>query len=223
MWASMISMGRSLAVEQVAAAFVRKHFSDQAAPEELLDTVPPTSEHRSRDAFNDSVWFSLSVGRDQNAEPRWLLPMLCRTAHLTKRDIGAIRVQAGETFVEFAAACVDKFVAALGPENTIEETITVTRLDGAPSTVQEPQAEAAPKPRQKKEPFAGGKPRKPIKPKPRAAEPEEKPVAKKPWEKTPKKSKEKKRKGKLGNLDPRFGGQGKPGSAPLKRKKPKTD
>ena len=43
------------------------------------------------------------MGRKQNAEPRWLIPMLCRHANLAKRDIGAIRMQPVETYVEIHA------------------------------------------------------------------------------------------------------------------------
>jgi ATP-dependent RNA helicase DeaD len=124
--------------EQTAAAFLRLYRAGRSAPEELLDTGPPEREKReSRDSniredFKDSVWFRLSVGREQNAEPRWLLPMLCRGGNLTKGDIGAIRIQAAETFVELKANSVDRFVEAIGSEGMVEETTSATRADGPP-------------------------------------------------------------------------------------------
>ena len=119
--------------EQIAAAYMRLHLADQAAPEELLDAAPPENEPRRRDDFKDGVWFSLSVGRKHHAEARWLLPMLCRAGHITKRDIGAIRIQPTETYFELAPACVDQFLEALGPGAKVEKTVSVTRLDGPPS------------------------------------------------------------------------------------------
>jgi ATP-dependent RNA helicase DeaD len=124
--------------EQTAAAFLRLYRAGRSAPEELLDTGPPEREKREpreknfRKDFKDSVWFRLSVGREQNAEARWLLPMLCRGGNLTKGDIGAIRIQAAETFVELKADSVDRFVEAIGSEGMVEETTSATRADGPP-------------------------------------------------------------------------------------------
>lgn len=123
--------------EHIAAAFVRKHFAEQAAPEELLDVASAEHTPKHRDDFKDGIWFSLSVGRKDSAEPRWLLPMLCRAGHITKRDIGAIRVQPDETFVELSPQCVDQFIDALGPTAMMEDSISVTRLDGMPSISKE--------------------------------------------------------------------------------------
>lgn len=127
--------------EQVAAAFVRLYRAGQSAPEELRDTAPaerktktPTERKtKQRDDFKNGVWLSLSVGRKQSAEPRWLLPMLCRAGNITKREIGAIRIGHDESFVELAPDCVEQFLEALGPNRMLEKTITVTRLEGVPA------------------------------------------------------------------------------------------
>jgi ATP-dependent RNA helicase DeaD len=34
----------------------------------------------------------MNIGRRQNADPRWILPLLCRRGHITRNDIGAIRI-----------------------------------------------------------------------------------------------------------------------------------
>src|SRR3546814_6421449 len=88
------------------------------------------SPRAPRDEFGPAVWFSLSVGRKQNAEPRWLIPMLCRNGNLTKREIGAIKMQQEETFVEIAADHADASAAAIRKEKTLERGISVTRLSG---------------------------------------------------------------------------------------------
>ncbi len=124
--------------EQIAAAFLRQRFEGQAAPEELLDIAPPQAPKQRRADFTDGVWFSLSVGRDQSAEPRWLLPLICRNGHITKNEIGAIRIQATETFFELTPACVDAFVKQLGPDAVIEQNIRITRLDTPPAISQAP-------------------------------------------------------------------------------------
>ena len=118
--------------EQIAAAFVRRFHAGRSAPEELLDTGPPEQKDKRRDDFKDGVWFSLSVGRNKQAEPRWLLPMLCKAGDITKRDIGAIRIDQDQTYVELAPGSVDRFLQAIGPDATVEKGVTVSRLDSAP-------------------------------------------------------------------------------------------
>ncbi|MEQ8227123.1 MAG: DEAD/DEAH box helicase [Rhodospirillales bacterium] len=119
--------------EQVAAAFLRQQMSGRSAPEELLDTAPAEQPAKRRDAFKGGVWISLSVGHKHNAEPRWLLPMLCRAGHITKNEIGAIRIFNTETFVELNADCADRFLEVLGPDMTMEKTVKVTRHEGTPT------------------------------------------------------------------------------------------
>ncbi|MBT5944460.1 MAG: DEAD/DEAH box helicase [Rhodospirillaceae bacterium] len=147
--------------EHIAAAFLRRHLEDQTAPEELLDAAPTESrEPRKdrRDNFQDSVWFTLSVGRDERAEARWLMPMLCRAGHLTKQDIGAIRIQASETHVELAAGCVDRFLEGIGPGGKVEKNIVVTRRESDPTGGAEKPPESNDKPYVKKKPYTA-KPR----------------------------------------------------------------
>lgn len=144
--------------EQVAAAYVRLLSTAKPAAEELIDTTPPSPREHARDDFTGGVWFSVSVGHKHNAEPRWLLPMLCRAGHITKRDIGAIRIQQAETFVEIAPGAVDTFVDAIGPGGKVEKTVTVTRLDGVPDAPKDGAKKPyGKKPHAKKKPYTKGK------------------------------------------------------------------
>lgn len=147
--------------EQVAAAFVRLYRAGRSAPEELADVAPFEAERkerqaRQRDDFAGSIWFSLSIGHKQAAEPRWLLPMLCKVGGLTKRDIGAIRIDQNETYVEIAPKGAERFQKALGPGETLEKSIRVKRLDSKPDM-----AGGAGEPRGNKKPYGAKKPYKP--------------------------------------------------------------
>lgn len=146
-------VGRILAghsPEQVAAAFMRLYRAGQSAPEDLMEGAPPERDDRRgerregrdgkrprREDFKNGVWFSLSVGHKDTAEPRWLLPMLYRVGQVAKGHIGAIKVYNGESHVEIAPDSVDKFVESIGPDGIIEKGIRVTRLDGVPGPVDE--------------------------------------------------------------------------------------
>ncbi|WP_442583100.1 DEAD/DEAH box helicase [Mesorhizobium sp. ASY16-5R] len=172
--------------EQIAAAFVRVLRAGRSAPEELAESQPPERERPERGErqaakparereFGPSVWFSVSVGRKQNAEPRWLLPMLCRRGNITKGDIGAIRMQQAETFVQLTAASADGFLAALGPERVLENGIRATRLEGAPDMGEAPQRAYS-----KRKDFAAADAGKPERPKFRDRK-GDKSVDKAPW------------------------------------------
>lgn len=118
---------------QIAAAYLRLYRERHSAPE-ILGTAPTSDKRPVQDhsAFGPSTWFSLSLGRKQRAEPRWLLPMLCRNAGLSKDAIGAIRVQYQETFVEIASDAVPAMKQELGAELTIEQGARLTELPGIP-------------------------------------------------------------------------------------------
>ena len=60
------------------------------------------------------MWFKMDVGHNQRADARWILPVLCRRGHITKTDIGAIRIAADETYFEVPRAVSGKFLDALG-------------------------------------------------------------------------------------------------------------
>ena len=93
---------------------------------------PGARKTREASAFGPSTWFSLSLGRKQRAEPRWLLPMLCRNAGLSKDAIGAIRVQYQETFIEILSAAVPAMKSELGPDLELEQGARLTELPGPP-------------------------------------------------------------------------------------------
>ncbi|MFA5898772.1 MAG: DEAD/DEAH box helicase [Hyphomicrobium sp.] len=65
-----------------------------------------------RDHGRDMVWFQVNIGRERNADPRWLLPLLCRAGDVTKSEIGAIRIFDRDTRFQIAAEFADKFADA---------------------------------------------------------------------------------------------------------------
>ncbi|KZK99660.1 ATP-dependent RNA helicase DbpA [Pseudovibrio sp. Ad5] len=121
--------------EQIAAAYMRQIHQGLPAPEELLATsnnFDSERERKPRKDFDNGVWFRLNVGRKHNAEPRWLLPMICRAGHITKKDIGSIRIFDADARFELDAKLADKFLETVKENGTGEKSITITRIEGNP-------------------------------------------------------------------------------------------
>jgi ATP-dependent RNA helicase DeaD len=76
---------------------------------------PPAHERGSApDEMTNGVWFRLNVGRERNADPKWLLPEICRQGEVTKKDVGAIRVFEMETLFQIDPAVAPKFTILVG-------------------------------------------------------------------------------------------------------------
>ena len=66
----------------------------------------------ARDLGREMVWFRVDIGRERNADPRWLLPLLCRAGSVTKAEIGAIKIFDRDTRFQIAAEFADTFADA---------------------------------------------------------------------------------------------------------------
>jgi ATP-dependent RNA helicase DeaD len=139
--------------ERIAAAFLRLQQKNRPAPEELLDVAaetdrPEPSQYGKkppRDGFasegKGGVWFRINAGHKQNAEPRWLLPLICRVGHITRKDVGSIKIFHTESQFEITAAVADRFIQTVEREGTGEKKISITRADGPPPESAAPQRE----------------------------------------------------------------------------------
>lgn len=101
--------------EDIAAALVRMHRARMPVPEDAVDQAGAGASPAGvpRPGFEDTVWFRLGAGRKQNADARWILPLLCRRGHITKAEVGAIRITADETVFEIPRAVAGRFAEAL--------------------------------------------------------------------------------------------------------------
>jgi ATP-dependent RNA helicase DeaD len=119
--------------EQVAAALFRQNQASRPAPEECVDTGGDVKRVEApRTDFEGGVWFKLSVGRKQRAEPRWILPLICKAGGVTKRDIGAIKIFEAESRFELSAESAQRFSQALARAGRRDDSITITRVNGRP-------------------------------------------------------------------------------------------
>ena len=127
-----------MAPEDIAAALVHAHRSELPQPEELLANTPEAREkakaERHRPGFEDTVWFKMDIGRRHNAEPRWLLPLICRRGHITRNEIGAIRIGQHESWFQVPRAVAAKVADAIGrtasPDDEQDAIAIVEAPDG---------------------------------------------------------------------------------------------
>jgi ATP-dependent RNA helicase DeaD len=101
----------------VAVALVRHDRARHPAPEELAETpaaareAPARREPRAprRGPPQDVVWFRILLGRERKADPKWILPLLCRRGGVSRDEIGKIEVLPGETRFQIARAAAGRF------------------------------------------------------------------------------------------------------------------
>ena len=72
----------------------------------------PRAPRPARDHNRDMVWFRVDIGRERNADPRWLLPLICRAGNVTRSEIGSIKIFDRDSRFEVAAEFADRFAEA---------------------------------------------------------------------------------------------------------------
>ena len=184
--------------EEIACALIRRLKKELPEPEELLapgtihqpakrgpreegaagETFAPGPWPGERLGPDDVVWFRMDVGRNKNADPKWLIPLICRVGHITKAQIGAIRTFPDETRFEIAKTHEAAFREALKTSPRDDVTITASE---APTQGGGYKGSGPKKPFMKRE---GGEDR-PKKPWVKREEGDAKPDFKKPYEKKP--------------------------------------
>lgn len=145
--------GRS--AEMIAVALIRLYQARLPAAEDFFDAIDvpnrrfdkPGRSERSAEENDKAVWFRIDLGREKNADPKWLIPLICRRGHITKREIGFIKILDRETKFEIAAHVADRFQAALAKssheEGIIEPTTPFEKGES-------PNAERLKRPREKR-------------------------------------------------------------------------
>ena len=157
--------------EDIAAALVRAHRAAMPQPEELTENTPQARSaaqaERHRPGFDDTIWFRMDLGRRQNADPRWILPLLCRRGHITRNEIGAIRIGIHETHFQVPRAIAGRFADAVArTASGSAEDGSEVRIEVAP---EEGRASGDNRPAPRHEPRSGppqghgGKPQQPAK------------------------------------------------------------
>ncbi|AOX15894.1 DEAD/DEAH box helicase [Kozakia baliensis] len=96
-------------------------------------------------------WFSLSIGRSERADPKWLVPLICRLGNVTKREIGAIRINGDHTLFEIAPDSAERFRACVAGSDADEAKIEPASAPSGPA----PRSGGPRKPREGGSGYAG--------------------------------------------------------------------
>jgi ATP-dependent RNA helicase DeaD len=103
------------------------------------------------------VWFRILIGRERNADPKWILPLLCRRGGVTRDQIGKIQVLPRETRFEVSRAAAGPFTAAaVRPDPRMPEARIEPLPGGAPQAHAHAAHRAAPAHRGAHRPAPGG-------------------------------------------------------------------
>lgn len=174
--------------EELAAALVRAHRAALPQPEELLSgSDAGRTQPAHRPGFDDVVWFRMDVGRRQNADPRWILPTLCRRGHVSRQEIGAIRIAPNETWFQVPRAIAERFAEAVrrtaDPKGEDENGIHIEAAPDGPREMARDNRRSAndgPRKFQRNDGPRGEDQRGPRRPHPAGARPQGKPHRKGP-------------------------------------------
>jgi len=90
---------------------------------------PERSVPAGGDDARKLVWFTINIGRSKNADPKWLIPLLCRRGGISKNAIGKIQILARETRVEISHDVSERFAAAVREPDTKDRNIHIEPLD----------------------------------------------------------------------------------------------
>lgn len=225
-----LALGRQLlersTPEQIAASLIRLYRQKLPSPEDVYDDErmkraqsSGLNERGQRDGpltdfarSGDMVWFRINIGRDKNADPKWLLPTICRLGHVTKPDVGSIKIFERETKFEITRSAEAKFRAAIAAATedgvTVSDAVAPGPGEKSLRRFDKPRHDDGDRPARAPRPprAEGGPPKKPWTPRPTEAaaapaSPDEKPKwvkrtkdspppeGKKPWVDKPKSAK----------------------------------
>ena len=137
----------------------------------------------------EAVLFRVNIGAKDNADPRWMLPLICRRGGVTRREVGAIRVGPHETTFEIAGHAAPEFADAAAESDPRARHVIISRADAGPvaptpapaqASRPAPPREHAPKRRDGFAPFAPARDKRPpqtepahaVKPEPHSVKPE---------------------------------------------------
>ena len=119
------------------------------------------ARRRTHDEFErEGVAFRVNLGAKDGADPRWLLPLICRRGGVSRREVGAIRIGPHETVFEIAGDAAADFALAASEPDPRARHVVIERAREIPGAAAIPPLAVAPRnhAREHKPPHARSSP-----------------------------------------------------------------
>jgi ATP-dependent RNA helicase DeaD len=115
------------------------------SPQGARDPFPLDGPRASHTDFGrDSVLFRVNLGRQHDADPGRLLPLICRRGNVTRREVGAIRVGLRHSEFEIAGSAAEDFTHTASQPDPRAPHVRIERVSSS----------ARPEPRDQRRPPA---------------------------------------------------------------------
>ena len=79
-------------------------------------------------SFKGGTWFRINIGSTRNADPRWLLPIICRKGDVTKKQVGRIEVLEAETRFQVSPDAAAAFKKAAARPDAKDPNLRITEI-----------------------------------------------------------------------------------------------
>ncbi len=87
----------------------------------------------ARSGWDGAVLFRINLGAAAKAEPKWLLPLICRRGGVTRKEVGAIRVGPDGSTFEISAQAAGDFALAASRSDPRAPHVEIVPAQGLPS------------------------------------------------------------------------------------------
>lgn len=71
-------------------------------------------------AFSDGIWYEIPIGRNDKADPKWLIPTICKSGNIQKKYIGNIRIFDNVTKFEISSEKNDLFSKSIANDPSVK-------------------------------------------------------------------------------------------------------
>jgi ATP-dependent RNA helicase DeaD len=139
----LAALERTVPAREIACRLMSRELARLPAGEPLValplpaahdgagDDRAPRGKRTPAELARNGVVFRVNLGAKDNADPRWLLPLICRRGGVTRQDVGAIRIGPLATEFEIAGEAAYDFAVAAAEPDPRAKHVTIRRA-GAP-------------------------------------------------------------------------------------------
>ena len=119
--------------KELATALIRKFRENKYTPDDLEPIKNSNKEKNKLLKFQKSVWFKLKLGSRQKIEKHYLLHKFTEVGKINKKDIGIIKIENENSFIEINFRVLDKFLSSLENNNKSYPELDLILLKNKPN------------------------------------------------------------------------------------------